>query len=188
MDRPPLCIKIDGDSELRVLSEQDTLPLFMLIDQNRTYLHQWLPWVDFTRTAGDELAFIRSLLIQYADNRGFACGIWHKGQVAGTISYHPIDWSNRKVEIGYWLGAAFQGKGLMTKACRVLVAYAFDELRLNKVEIRCATENTRSCAIPHRLGFTREGIIRQGEWLYDHFVDLILYGMLVHEWGASHSG
>jgi ribosomal-protein-serine acetyltransferase len=185
MDRPPLSIKIDNDTELRVLSEQDAVPLFLLIEQNRAHLRAWLPWVDSTRTAGDELAFIRSLQVQYAGNRGFACGIWYKGQVTGTISYHPIDWINRKVEIGYWLGAAFQGKGLMTKACKTLVAYAFDELRLNKVEIRCATNNIRSCAIPQRLGFTQEGIIRQGEWLYDHFVDLILYGMLAHEWRTT---
>jgi ribosomal-protein-serine acetyltransferase len=185
MDRSPLSIKIDGETELRILCEQDALPLFKLIEQNRTYLRAWLPWVDATRTAEDERAFIRGLQVQYAGNRGFACGIWHKGQVAGTISYHPIDWANRKVEIGYWLGAAFQGKGLMTKTCRVLVTYAFDELKLNKVEIRCAIGNTRSCAIPQRLGFTQEGIIRQSEWLYDHFVDLILYGMVASEWEAT---
>ena len=70
----------------------------------------------------------------------------------------------------------------MTEACRAMLNYGFDVLGLNKIEIRCATGNTRSCAIPRRLGFTQEGIIRQAEWLYDHYVDLVLYWMLASEW------
>ncbi len=70
----------------------------------------------------------------------------------------------------------------MTRACRALVDYAFAKLQLNRVEIRCATGNLRSQAIPERLGFTREGTLREGEWLYDHFVDLIVYSMLAREW------
>jgi ribosomal-protein-serine acetyltransferase len=89
------------------------------------------------------------------------------------------------VEIGYWLAAPFQGRGIMTRACRAMVAYAFDTLRLQKVVIRCALGNTRSCAIPQRLGFKHEGIARQAEWLYDHFVDLNLFGMLASNWYAQ---
>ena len=55
--------------------------------------------------------------------------------------------------IGYWLGEQFQGKGIMTAACRVLVNYAFNEFKLHRVEIKCATGNTKSCAIPERLLF-----------------------------------
>ncbi|HZR40060.1 MAG TPA: GNAT family protein [Ktedonobacteraceae bacterium] len=182
IDTPPLQIKIDKDTELRLLSEDDAQPLFELIEQNLLHLRTWLPWLDFTSSVEDERAFILRTRAQAAENKSFSFSIWYKGQAAGTIGYHEIDWMNRKVEIGYWLGAQFQGKGLMTRACKALVAYAFEELQLNKVEIRCATGNTRSCAIPQRLGFTREGVIRQAEWLYDHFVDLILYGLLASEW------
>ncbi len=70
----------------------------------------------------------------------------------------------------------------MTKACSALSSYAFDELELNRVEIRCATENKRSRAIPEKLRFTQEGIVRKAEWLYDHYVDLVVYGMLAEQW------
>ncbi len=175
-------IRIDNDTELSLLEERDAPELFTLVNGNRAHLRSWLPWVDATRSVEDERAFIRSISTQRRNNAGFASIIRYKGEAAGTISYHPIDWSSRRVEIGYWLGASFQGKGLMTKACTAMVSYAFDEWHLNKVEIRCATGNTRSCAIPQRLGFTREGVIRQAEWLYDHFVDLVLYGVLASEW------
>jgi len=179
---PTLRIQIDVDTELRTIEERDAPAIFALTNANRLYLRQWLPWVDSTRSIEDTHAFIRTLNIQRTSNGCFGCVILYKRQVVGTISFHLIDWSNRRVEIGYWLGAAFQGKGLMTKACKAMVAYAFDEWKLNKVEIRCATGNTPSCAIPQRLGFILEGIIRQAEWLYDHYVDLKVFGMLESEW------
>lgn len=98
------------------------------------------------------------------------------------IGVHYIDRANRKASIGYWLGEQFQGLGLMTKACKACIDYLFDEQHLHRVEIRCAVENKRSRAIPERLGFTNEGTIRESEWLYDHFVDHVVYGMLSREW------
>jgi ribosomal-protein-serine acetyltransferase len=70
----------------------------------------------------------------------------------------------------------------MTKVANALTEYAFKELYLNKVEIRAAVGNKKSRSIPERLGFFNEGCIRQAEWLYDHYVDHIVYGMLVNEW------
>ncbi len=76
----------------------------------------------------------------------------------------------------------------MTAACRAMVNHAFDELNLHRVEIKCATGNRKSCAIPERLGFTKEGVIKDGEWLYDRFVDLVLYRMLDQEWESLRRG
>ncbi|GLV58101.1 ribosomal-protein-serine acetyltransferase [Dictyobacter sp. S3.2.2.5] len=182
MVKKPFYKKLDRTTELKSIVESDAQEIFHLINTNRLYLRQWLPWIDYTQSVADELAYIRTVKDQYQENQSVACVICHKGAIAGTISYHPIDWMNRKVEIGYWLGEQFQGNGLMTKACSAFIDYAFDDLRLNKVEIRCATGNARSCAIPQRLNFTHEGIIRQAEWLYDHYVDLHFYGLLATEW------
>jgi ribosomal-protein-serine acetyltransferase len=66
-----------------------------------------------------------------------------------------------------------------------MLDYLFDELGLHRVEIRCGTGNTRSCAIPERLGFTREGVLRQGEWVNDRWVDLVVWGMLEVEWRVA---
>ena len=56
-----------------------------------------------------------------------------------------------------------------------MISYAFEELLLNRIEIKCANKNDKSKAIPIKLGFKKEGIIRDAEWLYDHFVDHIVY-------------
>ncbi|OGF56046.1 MAG: alanine acetyltransferase [Candidatus Fraserbacteria bacterium RBG_16_55_9] len=174
--------RLDAEAELRLLEDRHATELFLLTDQNRDHLRRWLPWVDVTASIEITRKFIRNALKLFAANRGFQAGIWYQGRLAGVIGYHRIDWFNRKTSIGYWLGASFQGKGLMTKACRALVDYAFHDLKLNRVEIRCAAQNKRSRAIPERLGFTQEGVSRQAEWLYDHYVDHVIYAMLASEW------
>jgi ribosomal-protein-serine acetyltransferase len=174
--------KLDDETELRLLEDRHAQPLFRLTEENREYLSLWLPWVQDIRTLADTQRFIRQTLKQFADNDGFHAGIWHQGDLAGVIGFHHLDWLNYKTEIGYWLGQRFQGKGIMTRACQALVDHAFFELGLNRVEIRCGVSNKRSRAIPERLGFEREGVVRHAEWLFDHYVDLVIYSMLAEDW------
>ena len=177
-----IILRVDTDLVLRQLSESDAAPLFTAIDRNRAYLRQWLPWLDTSKNHDDTLFFIRTTLEQYANNDGFAAGIWYKDSVVGTIGFHKVDWLNRNVEIGYWLSADYHGKGIVTKACKAFIDHAFSEWHLHRVQIRCAVGNSKSCRIPERLGFVKEGMQRNAEFLYDHYADLIVYGMLENEW------
>jgi len=182
------CLKIDDGLELRLLEEQHAETVFAVVDRNRAYLRQWLPWLDLSVSADDTRNFIRKSLNEFANGEGLVAGVWENGQVIGAIGYNFIDRSNRVAHIGYWLAFERQGKGVMTRACRAMIDYAFSELKLNRIEIRCATGNTKSCAIPQRLGFKKEGVQRQAEWLYDNFVDLEIYGMLASEWPNANQG
>lgn len=173
---------IDNDVVLKLLDTLHADQLTELTDSCRPYLKEWLPWVDGSKSIEDTKAFIEMTKTQFASNNGFQAGIWYRGKIAGVIGYHGMNWSHNSTSIGYWLGARYQGNGVMTKACRVFVDYAFRELKLNRVEVRCAERNLKSRAIPERLGFVKEGIIRDAEWLYDHYVDDVVYGILSREW------
>jgi len=175
-------IPIDDELRLGLLEERHAGPLFELVDANRAHLRQWLPWLDRNTTPEHTRAFIKATLEQHATGNGVTCGIFRRGELAGVIGLHYIDWANRRTSIGYWVAEAQQGQGLVTRACASLLDYVFSELGLTRAEIACATENARSCAIPERLGFTKEGVLRQREWLYDHFVDHVVYGLLASEW------
>lgn len=176
------CYKIDNDTELRLLEDRYTETAYALIDRNREHLRAWMPWAKPGYSLEDCRAYIKQNLQRLADNNGFDVAIFYRGEMAGQIGYNHMDWPNRATEMGYWLGATFQGKGLITAACRSLLDHAFYELKLNRVEIKCAVENSRSRAIPERLGFQQDGTLRQAEWLHDHFVDLVVYSMLAGEW------
>lgn len=178
----PFPMTAGPDLELRLLEEADAEELFALVDANRAYLREWLPWLDQNTEVEHTRAFIRATQKQYADRNGFTCGIRRRGRLVGVVGLHGIDWPNLKTSIGYWVAEAHQGHGIVTRSCAALLPHLFEELGLNRVEIACAPGNARSAAIPERLGFTREGLLRQRERLYDRFVDHVEYGLLAAEW------
>lgn len=177
---------IDEDTKLSLFELRHAEKLNALITQNFEHIREWSPWLkDRERTIERTREFIRRNLKQFAESGGFGICIWYKGEMAGQIEYNYFDWNNRKTEIGFWLGESFQGKGLITKSCRVLINHAFDELKLNRVEMHCGVENQKSRRIAEKLGFKEEGVIRQSAWLHDRFVDYVIYGMLSSEWNKN---
>lgn len=175
---------IDHRAYLALLEHRHAQEMIDLILANREHLRRWLPWVDATASVRDSRLWIKEALKLYAEGRELHAGIWFEGKMAGVIGCQ-FSWRNHSTVIGYWLGAEYQGLGLMTAACRVMLCHAFTRLSLNRAEIRCAVENHRSRAIPLRLGFKEEGIIRDAEWLYDHYVDHVIYGLLAREWAEE---
>jgi ribosomal-protein-serine acetyltransferase len=147
---------------------------FALLERNRSHLREWMPWATYEGSLEEAKVYMKQTLLRFDNNEEGQFGIWYQNRLVGAFGYPQLDWVNRKVEIAYWIDGSLQGKGLVTKVCRAMVSYAFDQYHLNKVEILCATHNTRSRAIAERLGFTQEGIIRQGERFHDHYSDLVL--------------
>src|ERR1043165_4067736 len=174
--------RIEDELELRPVDERHAKQRTTPAPRDPAYLKQWMPWATERYSVEDAREFIRRNIRQAAEDQGFATLIFFRGRVVGSIGYNNFDWANRKTDIGYWLAADLQGRGIMTKACRVLVTYAFTELRLNRVEIFCAVENLRSRRIPERLGFTEEGTHRQAEWVHDHFKALVASAALAGVW------
>jgi ribosomal-protein-serine acetyltransferase len=175
-------IVVDRELELRLLAREHAPALFALTDRNRAYLREWLPWLDTVRIVSDTEGFIAKTQNTYVNTRTFTAGIWWRDRLVGVTGHNHIDWDNRITHPGYWLSADCQGKGIATRCTRALIQHAFDELNLNRVEICTAVGNHRSEAVPTRLGFTREGVRRQGEWLHDRFVDLNVHAMLRSTW------
>ncbi len=164
--------------ELEILRFHHAPTLYALTDHNRAYLRRWMAWVDHTQEVADIRKFIQTALERFATGKGYELGVFYAGALIGVIGLHSVEPRDRKGSLGYWIDEAHQGRGIITQACRAVIADAFDAQSLNRIEIRCASENSKSCAIPVRLGFEHEGCLRQVEWLYDHFVDHDVYGLL----------
>ena len=167
---------------LEPIADHHANSAFELIDNNRDYLRVWLPWVDNMQAVENFQNFIQGAKQRLSAGMEVSFMILNKGKVAGRIGLYYIDQQNKIASIGYWLGEEYQGKGIVTKACKEVIKHGFTELGLNRIEIKCATGNTRSQAIPERLGFTKEGILRQAELVNGQFHDLYLYSLLKQEW------
>ncbi|MGK7379698.1 GNAT family N-acetyltransferase [Planococcus sp. 1R117A] len=174
--------KIDEDLALKLPEMKDAERIFELTDSSRKYLKEWLPWLDFTTKLEDTQDFIKTGRRNYAEGKTLNAAILFKGEIVGMGGFNTINQANKTAYIGYWLAPEYQGHGIMTRVAKAFTEYALNELKLNKVEIRAAVGNQKSRSIPERLGYIQEGTIRQAEWLYDHYVDHVVYGMLAEEW------
>jgi len=178
-----LSYKIDDDAELRLIEPRHAAELNALVTGNFEHIREWSGWLtERERPIERTQEWITQNLTRFANSESFTVGIWYKNALAGQIDFGNLNWRDRKMEIGYWLGASFQGQGLVTRSCRVLINHAFHELKLNRIYMHCAVENRKSRRIPEKLGFREEGILRETGWLHDHFVDEVIYGLLASEW------
>lgn len=138
--------------ELRLFEQRHSPAIFQAVENDRSRLSQWLPWVDTTRAPADVEAFIRRSHEQLSRNEGFHAAIWSDDVFCGGLGLKPIDWLNKRVEIGYWLTSGAEGKGIITSAGRVVIAKLFEDCGLNRIEIRVAVGNDRSVQYPRGSG------------------------------------
>ncbi len=160
---------------IRLIQHTDADRIWELVNTNRVYLKKWLPWLDWNTSIKDTRKFITESLKSYADNNSMVCVIMDDDEIHGVCSFYSLDKSIKAGFIGYWIAETSQGKGLVTKACRELENIGFNRLGLNKIEIHAAKENTSSRKVAERLGYLETGTILDAEWLYDHYVNHVIY-------------
>lgn len=174
--------KVDHQLTIRMLKINEATKLLSLINYSRPYLSPWISWIDNIQTIDDAEDYIRYCFDAYAHRDQLDAGLFYKNRLVGVVSYDEFDWEHRIGYIGYFLNKKEQGKGIMTRAVQAMIGQAFTYFKLNKIEIRVATENERSQAIPERLHFKKEGVLRSVEKLKGKYVDNIVYGLLKDEW------
>jgi ribosomal-protein-serine acetyltransferase len=175
-------IRVSDELVLRQCEVADTAAMFALVDANRESYGKWLGFVYDLQTVEDMREFIERYVERWEKREALLISVWFRGQLAGGMVYRLFDWRHQMTEIGYWLDAAFQGKGIVTAGSRALIDYAFGELGMHRVEIRAARENRPSRAVAERLGFAQEGIMRETYHLNSGYLDMVVYGLLAHEW------
>jgi ribosomal-protein-serine acetyltransferase len=171
--------------KLRLLKEEDAEELFLRNDQNRHHLRQWMPWLDETKSASDTLNFIRRSLEGATAGTQYSYTLLLDDELVGVVAFNNIEKLNRCATMGYWLAKSKMGRGYMTAAVKALMDEGFQQLELNRIQARVATANYPSQAVCARLGLKKEGVLRQAEWLYDHYVDLTMNSILRSEWKAQ---
>lgn len=180
-----MILRIDDSTVLKRLEESDTAYIFTAIDNQREFLGKWLPFVALTKDISVTAKFVDSVINAPEDRPEYTFTIWKNGVFAGLIGLKTIDNQNKRTEIGYWLSEEFQKQGIMTRAVSALCEFAFGELGLNRIQIKCAVGNIPSKNIPQRLGFKFEGIERDGELLDDGYTDIEVYSKLKSEFVST---
>jgi len=153
--------------------------LFAVVNRNRAEFSKWFGWVDFIKSAEDEFAQIQSVA------RPDACKylLQSGNKFIGNVGVVQRSVTNKMAEIGYWLDIDARGHGVMTRAVSQMQRLLFNSDDVIRIQIRAAVENVRSCAVAQRLGYVKEGVMRQAEVVRDGLVqDIVVYSKLKSEW------
>ena len=153
----PIRWLIDDDTIVRSYTREDAEIVYRAVDENRDRLRPFMPWERATRSTSDTLEFIERSLASPNDLEGN--GIWVADVFAGSVGL-SIDPLMNTGEIGYWIARQFEGRGLVSRACRLFIDHGFRELNLHRIEIHAAVDNRRSRAVAERLGFTGGDVAR----------------------------
>jgi len=178
--QPHLLASASGVAIVPVAVEHAAM-LAALVSQDRAHLDAFLPMVATLSTLEEAMAHLARAAVRAADGEIFEWHLFMGDNLCGSMRVKDIDHGDRKASIGYFLGSRFSGKGIVSSALRAVLEWCFDTLGLNRVELRCATGNAPSIRVAQRLGFVREGLLRQDECLHGAFVDHYAYGLLKTE-------
>lgn len=150
---------------------------YQIVSEQRDYLKQWLAWPEHADNVEFFQAFIKKSLHDYADGKSLTCAMIYHDEIVGNISFNSISTALKKVEIGYWLRQDYQGKGIVSQSVTTLINYAFEQLKMDVVEISVAVDNQPSRKVCERLGFTLNGVITNAENLNGRIVNHAVYSL-----------
>jgi RimJ/RimL family protein N-acetyltransferase len=125
-------------------------------------LKPWMPWANGEQTEEEVEVNIRDAHAKFLTREDLRLHIFDRetGGFVGATGLHRMNWDVPKFEIGYWIDTRQSGKGYIMESTHAITEFAFGELNAKRVEIRCDSRNRKSRAIPEKLGFTLEVILK----------------------------
>ncbi|MBQ9264788.1 MAG: GNAT family N-acetyltransferase [Clostridia bacterium] len=162
---------------LRPLRMKDAPDLFAYASDPEVSRH--VLW-DTHRSLRDSRQFLRSAIRQYRKGLpgSFAIVLKDSGRMIGTIGFMWVNVEYKSAEVGYSLSRNYWNQGIMTEALRAVIAFGFDELRLNRIEAQHETSNPASGRVMAHAGLRYEGTLRQRLVNKGRYVDVALYAIL----------
>jgi RimJ/RimL family protein N-acetyltransferase len=171
---------------LRRYRPDDSAMYHQMLRDNREHLYEFLPSF-LVKVRGEEdikMWFDRQSVEWNARNL-FIFGVWERGTgvyVGESYLANP-DWEVPRIEVGYFIVKAATGNGYATESANATIRYAFEQMKVLRIDLRCAADNTASIQVAKRCGFTQEGCFRQHHRKKDGtLVDMYWYGLLLSEW------
>ncbi|MEV6790586.1 GNAT family protein [Streptomyces sp. NPDC051320] len=177
-------ISLGDGAELRPLEPWQAQEYLAHIDRGREYIGRYIALADVCTDLDSARSFLQSYAEKQAADAGRIYGIRLDGTLVGGVLFPRFDAATGACEVGCWLEPAGTGRGLVTRAVRVLIDWAVDERGIHRVEWRAAAANTGSISVARRLGMTHEGTLRESYPYRGRRHDMQIWAVLAPEWRA----
>lgn len=172
----------DDHAELRPLEPWRAEEYLAHMDRGREFIGQYIGLASAATDLESARAFLQSYADKQAADTGRIYGIWLEGTLVGGVLFRIFDAASGSCEAGCWLEEAAVGRGLVTRATRVLIDWAVDERGMQRVEWMASSANTASVNVAKRLGMTRDGVLRERHPYRGVRHDMEVWSVLAREW------
>ncbi|MEV0413350.1 GNAT family protein [Streptomyces sp. NPDC050448] len=175
-------IDLADDAQLFPLEVWHAEEFLAHMDRGREFIGEHIVLADFVTDLGSARGFLSTYAQKTAADGGRIYGIRVGGTLVGGVLFRIFDAESGNCEVGCWLEPAAAGRGLVTKACRVLIDWAFHERGMHRAEWHASSDNKKSLAVAERLGMTREGVLRESYPYRGVRQNTEIWAVLAHEW------
>lgn len=173
---------------LQRFTRRDASTLDEAIRESLADLNQWLPWARLDYTSSDTTSFIRESIQAWKEERAWDYSIRavdDPKRHLGNISFWTVSKLGKIAEIGYWVRSTETSRGICTEAVDLLLEEAFNSIGYHKVVLRIAVGNDASDRVAAKLGFTKEGVLREELLIRGNWVDHSLWSLLDREYRSA---
>ncbi|WP_043635605.1 GNAT family N-acetyltransferase [Nonomuraea candida] len=178
----------DDGAVLRPLEPWRAEELLAHMDRGREFIGRYIALPDSVTDLESSRSFLRAYAEKAAADTGRIFGIWADGKLVGGVLFRTMDVPRGLAEAGCWLEPSAVGRGLVTRAARVIIDWAVEERGIHRVEWLAAARNEGSIAVARRLGMTREGVLRESYPHRGERHDVEVWAVLAPEWRAARRG
>lgn len=179
-------ISLDEDgAELRPLEPWHAEEFLSHMDRGREFIGQYVGLPDLATDLESSRAHLQKYAEKAAADTGRIYGIWTHGKLVGGVLFPTMDIATGTAEAGCWLEPSASGRGLVTKAVRVIIEWAVEERGFHRVEWHVAAANEPSIAVARRLGMTKDGVLRESHLYRGKRHDIEIWSVLAPEWRAA---
>ncbi|MFF8277384.1 GNAT family N-acetyltransferase [Streptomyces lateritius] len=178
----------DDGAELRPLEPSRAEEFLAHMDRGREHIGQHILLADVVKDLDSARAFLQAYAQKAATDTGRIYGIWTDGQLVGGVLFRTMDVAQGTAEAGCWLEPSAVGRGLVTRAARVIIDWAVEERGIHRVEWQVSSKNEASIAVARRLGMTRDGVLRESYLYRGRRHDAEVWSVLAPEWTAAKAG
>ncbi|MEV4947989.1 GNAT family protein [Streptomyces sp. NPDC053755] len=175
----------DDGAELRPLEPWQAEEFLAHIDRGRSFIGRYNGLPDIVTDLESSRAFLQAYAEKTAADTGRIHGIHENGRLVGAVVFRTLDTAQGVAEAGCWLEPAAVGRGLVTRAVRVIVDWAVEERGIHRVEWVVSSGNEPSIAVARRLGMTREAVLRESHLYRGQRHDEEVWAVLAPEWRAA---
>lgn len=175
----------DDGAELRPLEPWQAGEFLAHMDRGREFIGRYIALPDAVTDLESSRSFLRAYADKAAADTGRIYGIWTDGELVGGVLFRTMDIEHGSAEAGCWLEPSAAGKGLVTRASRVIIDWAIEERGLHRVDWHVSAANTASIAVARRLGMTKDGVLRESYAHRGKRHDVEVWSVLAPEWRAG---